>query len=484
MKRFFVVLLSLGLLAVLSSPVFAANAKFSGEFFLQGWYNKNASLIDKDYAAFPADPVYGQRNLRGSSAFYTQRLRMNVDFQVAKGLMLYTGFTALDRKWMGARTSTDPNAGSLVRSSDIEAENIAWETAYAQFFTPIGLFIIGNTVAGQFGTPFNDYIGWDNPVLVYYLAKGPWNLALSMKKSQDGQTADTYGPPTGTPIGAGTDFDTDSYTLQFQYRWSTGGAGFQFTESVSNKASTIYKVEQPFSIAYVRNQFGRVFVEDEVLWYWGGKYLEYQIPGMTDVKNGLGLSNYFNINVDLAPAKLGLMFVYSAGDDPTTGDKKEGGYHTALGNDRSFNPCLILFNEDYVRWFSTGNRGSRSATANNGVILGNAGGITAANPKGNGLGTHFDNVYFYQVYGNFKLSPKLDLSASVTYAYADEKPIGFISKKYGYEADMTLKYKIYDNLEYMLGAAYFWTGDYFKGTDPNVKLADNYLITHKLTLAF
>lgn len=49
---------------------------------------------------------------------------------------------------------------------------------------------------------------------------------------------------------------------------------------------------------------------------------------------------------------------------------------------------------------------------------------------------------------------------------------------------VTLKYKIYDNLEYMIGAAYLWTGDYFKGTNSNVKLSDNYLITHKLTLTF
>jgi len=36
----------------------------------------------------------------------------------------------------------------------------------------------------------------------------------------------------------------------------------------------------------------------------------------------------------------------------------------------------------------------------------------------------------------------------------------------------------------MLGAAYLWTGDYFKGTNANVKLSNNYLLTHKLTLTF
>ena len=93
------------------------------------------------------------------------------------------------------------------------------------------------------------------------------------------------------------------------------------------------------------------------------------------------------------------------------------------------------------------------------------------------------------------MTHKLDLGASYTYAYAYTKPTDnglstayggktFLSNNYGSEADVTMKYKIYDNLEYMIGAAYLWTGDYFKGTDPNAKLSNTYLLTHKLTLTF
>jgi hypothetical protein len=46
------------------------------------------------------------------------------------------------------------------------------------------------------------------------------------------------------------------------------------------------------------------------------------------------------------------------------------------------------------------------------------------------------------------------------------------------------KFKIYDNLEYMIGAGYLWTGDYFKGTDPNARIVNNYLVVHKLTVTF
>jgi len=446
MKRFYAVLLSLGLIVALCSSVFAAEVKFNGEFFLQGWYNKNAFLIDKDSAAGPGN--------RGSSAFYTQRLRMGINFEVTKGLKLVTRFDALERKWMAARKTVPANNG--VTTTDNEHENIGFEIAYVQFVTPIGIFIAGNMPAGQFGTPFNDYIGWDNPVIVWMMAKGPWVVSASLKKSQDGAAA-----PAGTAIGGGTDFDADSYTLKGEYKWKSGSAGVQLTEYRRRVASATYNLEIPFAILYAKNKFGRIFIEDEMLFNLGGKYLDYVNPAATDVKNDFALSNYFNINIDLSPANVGFLFVYSPGDDPATLDKKEGNYHASLGFDKSFNPCLILFNDDYLKWM--------------GAIAGNATSLT----------TNFDNVWFYQAYGSFQVTPKLNIGASFAYAYADEKPAAaYVSDKYGYEMDVTLKYKIYDNLEYMIGGAYLWTGDYFKGTNANVKLSDNYLITHKLTLTF
>ncbi|HRS88034.1 MAG TPA: hypothetical protein P5269_10455, partial [Syntrophales bacterium] len=60
----------------------------------------------------------------------------------------------------------------------------------------------------------------------------------------------------------------------------------------------------------------------------------------------------------------------------------------------------------------------------------------------------------------------------------------FVSDKIGTELDLIATYKIFDNLEYMLGAGYLWTGDYFKGFDTNNVVKDNYIITHKLTLNF
>jgi hypothetical protein len=135
-------------------------------------------------------------------------------------------------------------------------------------------------------------------------------------------------------------------------------------------------------------------------------------------------------------------------------------------------------------WFG----GDTDGTANTGMLTGNAG--------SKGIKTYIDNVWMYQIFGDYSATSKLNLTASFTYAYADKKPTMdmtkpvsaanpvFLSNKLGSELDFILKYKIYDNLEYMIGAAYLWTGDYFKGTDPNARLANDYLLTHKLTLTF
>ena len=111
-----------------------------------------------------------------------------------------------------------------------------------------------------------------------------------------------------------------------------------------------------------------------------------------------------------------------------------------------------------------------------------------------GQDTYMDNAWFYQIYAGFKPTPKLDLRGSVSYAYADKKPYSgwttagggteFLSDVYGTEIDLTAKYKIFDNLEYMLGFAYMITGDYFKGANANFNKSDNYMLMHQLTLTF
>ena len=89
--------------------------------------------------------------------------------------------------------------------------------------------------------------------------------------------------------------------------------------------------------------------------------------------------------------------------------------------------------------------------------------------------------------------PKLDAMLSVSYAVADKKPdpnnygITYSGGTYGWEVDVTGTYKITNNLSYMLGIGYLFTGDFFKGYNTpgqSNETVDNYLLVNKLVLTF
>ena len=58
--------------------------------------------------------------------------------------------------------------------------------------------------------------------------------------------------------------------------------------------------------------------------------------------------------------------------------------------------------------------------------------------------------------------PALDLGVSLSYAHADKKMFPEMKKDYGMELDVTATYKITNNLSYMLGVGYLWTGNYWR----------------------
>jgi hypothetical protein len=217
-----------------------------------------------------------------------------------------------------------------------------------------------------------------------------------------------------------------------------------------------------------------------------GIYIKWanQTPaGQKDIDIDWAWSTYWHVNYDLAPALIGAKFWYSRGDDPNTPYKLEGNIRQLVDNDGGMEPCLILWSKKY--------------TDQVGPI---AGAIPGPDPTYGEVGAQqlmywMQNMWFYQVYGKVDITPGLNVGASFTYAYADKKPTAnngpvsatnpeFVSAKYGKELDLTLRYKIYENLEYMIGAGYLWTGDYFKGTNPHAQIKNNYLAIHKLTLMF
>jgi hypothetical protein len=154
------------------------------------------------------------------------------------------------------------------------------------------------------------------------------------------------------------------------------------------------------------------------------------------------------------------------------GNKVEGNVAPFSGG-LDYNPCLILFN-----------------TQTMGYWVGDVSGHT-----GTTLDSEMMNVWFFQLKGGIKPMPKLDIMATLSYAEADQNGYvmtsattynTFPGKTYGTEFDVTGTYKITNNLSYMLGAGYLFTGDYFKGQDSagGAKVTDDFILINKLTLSF
>jgi hypothetical protein len=223
----------------------------------------------------------------------------------------------------------------------------------------------------------------------------------------------------------------------------------------SSYLSNVYVIDP-----YVKAKIGPVDLQAEVE-YWFGDAAKYEgyVINATNVSVG-ALSVFVDATATFGQFYAGGTFVYLSGDDPNTKDKIEGGININNGG-VDWEPCLILFNADLYYW---------------------AGYLYGYNNSA--FDSAMSNAWFFQGRAGVKPTSKWDVLLSLSYAQADKKPAGFTGGTYGTEVDLTATYKITDNLSYMVGGAYLFTGDYFKGTDGSNKVDDDYMLINKLTLSF
>ena len=490
MKKFWIVLIALGLVAAFSMSASAADVKFSGSYYIEGWYDDNHSLLDKS----DTSAITG----RGPIALYHQRLRVQTDFKVAEGLSLTTRFDALERNWGDRRergTSSTGSAGVSTAGTleDVsrnyyatgyastagtppsatvqDQANIEFERVYITANLPFGVLIAGYAEDIKWGTDFMDTVS-TRPLIKLIVPIGNFTLVGAVKKDLEGTMNNGYGTINTS--------DKDIYDLAGVFKWRSGEAGLLFEYLNDNKtkttttASYVQKIWGVFP--YFKQTFGPVFLEGEA-YYGAGMAADFEANTAGIQQKSLETyGGYLHAKVDLKPVYFGGRFIYMLGDDPGTANKQEGNMAFGLVAGQAFTPCLMLFNDPFY-------------TSMGGGLNGRAGAYAA----GNVLNQQFmDNVIFFQGYVGVKPVDKLDIMAAVAYAQAQKKPnstmapggVDYLSDVYGTEVDLTATYKIYDNLSYMVGFGYLFTGDYFKGTDVNAKLTNDYILMHRLTLTF
>ena len=437
MKRLWFLLLSLGIVAVFSMSAVAVDVKFSGEYFVSGMYMDKTTL---------------QKDVGTSTAFYYQRLRVQTDVVIAPGLTLTTRADIMERAWGATRSTPSSTLDNRSAGSRAENENIAFDWAYLKYMSPIGIFSAGYMSDGTWGTVFGNNLRTVGKLSYTNMSINNFQLIIQACKFVDGD----YSAINTSGV---TDADSNVGYVMGIYTWKTGEAGIlgvfarnATTRPTADPYKRQYYIAEPYAIA----KFGPLTVQAELQYAWG-KYKEYD-NGTADI-NLSQLAGFLDATVQVAPFYFGATFVYLQGDDPATTDKAEGGI--LFGGD-DFNPCLILWNFDRRYW--VGAMTGQGTSTDSGLSMSNA--------------------WFYQARVGVKPIDKLDIMTSVSYAYADKKPTGYNSGEYGWEVDLTATYKITNNLSYMLGVGYLFTGDYFKGATTGTSLNNDYIVTNKLTLTF
>ncbi len=447
MKKLLIVLLSLGLVLAFSMTASALDVKFSGQYYLSGVYRANSTAAKEDDAT--------------SRAFFYTRTRIQPVFTIAEGLTFTMRLDALEKQW-GQTNFKNVNYSDETLSRKQNPtyepgrgvqENVEFERAYVTFKTAIGGFQVGYQSADEWGTAFSDS-GTTRPRIVYQLPLGPVTMQAIYEKFYESDTAEPYGAAKRH-----VDADYDTYALAPVYNFKGGNAGLliKYYANASQRDPSLgaYRSNTYLIAPYMKATFGPVYIEAE-LDYWGGKAAEFDAGGSDkDLESWAG---YIKAQGNFGPAFVGFQYGYASGDDGADATKSK---RYPGGGGTSWNPALLLMNDDLNTW--------------------GGGGAGTSNPTG--ITSKKYNMMLANLYGGFKVTPKFQIDGAVTWAKANEVADHW-DEDLGFEFDLSFTYKIYDNLSYMAGAAYLVTGDYFKYGVAGKEVDNDYLLINKLTLSF
>jgi hypothetical protein len=337
------------------------------------------------------------------------------------------------------------------------------------------MFMVGYQDDGAWGTVFGDSSVPQGGFTWVIQKSGLTAFIQILKIKEQNRTAKL----SSTAV----DNDTDKYQAGVVYEWKGGEAGLLgvYYRDRSSRPDTgargnIYVLE-PYAIV----KLGPVKIQAEVDYAFGKIRYDDLVGYDMKIDN---LAGWIDATADLKMFYFGGTFAYVAGNDWNDPNKVKGGFLTG-GMD--WNPTLLLFNNEREYWA--------------GPIAGNNNTSTSNNTMAQIFGiddTGMYNAWFFQARAGVRPIDKLDIMASVSYAMADDKThflsalLGdIVSSDYGWEIDLIGTYKITNNLTYMLGAGYLFTGDYFKGapidysfTSTPHDVRDNFIILNKLTLTF
>ena len=463
MKRFATIAIALSAVLLIAAPAMALDTTFSGEFLVRGFHNDHQGL----------------RNTDGQSNYMDGRFRLKTVFQIADNLKLTARLDALDEKVWG--DSDSPDATGLGQD---ESSNIDFDRAFMSLDVLGGTLDIGRMGGmgpDEFGTSFVDDVDATLDRIRYTLALGDFTFTASVDKVANGDAGDftqsdgdrtgynvagVYSLPKGH-FGLLMHYDTDNVRpdldgdgMPDMLDWNDDGIGDQ---DADRKSFTVNPyVDLP--VTDTINLRGEVKFE---LGTW-----EYDVGPDDEIKRLIGNVEMSKALGTSTPAGIVAGWMYMAGDyDSTAADFMVG----------NFGPGTYA--DDYEqRWFGGGPGPDWERV----WILTNDADLGASMLGGVGNLIHGAGRYGANLlYVGLTLSPleNLDLEMLFASSTAADVPGGW-GDEHGLEWDVSLSYKLTENLTYRAVAAYLSVGNFWKLGDDTVELEDTFSIFNQLALTF
>ena len=390
-----------------------------------------AMAIDADFSGYYNvrgfyDSHYGLRDTDASSAYMDMELELNTVFKVTDNLSLTTKILGLSGKKWG--------------DSDDYGEDLDIDHVYMTIKTDFGKFDIGRMAAGTFGTSFmnNEY---EADRIKYTKVIDDLTLLAIFQKSAEGDAGRLV-----------SDADKDVYWLAGSYKIEdiAGGllCGF-VNDKTTDDASYQGYVLDP----YITAKIGPLALQGEVVYMFGKT--DYDAAGQDDLDKK-ELAYNLEATYDLGMASVQAGYAFFSGDVKDDDDDKA---FSGWGGDRQWEKLFIL------------------TTDENDYLASDLGGV--------GNLSQYPECGAKIYYAGVGVTPmeNLQLGFIVGLADADEVPAG-VEDDIGIEYDLTLNWKIYDNLTYSAIAAYLDAGDIWQGGDATIDIENTYALFHQLELTF
>ena len=426
MKKFAIIAVAICAAFIMAAPAMAIDADFSGAYSVRGFYNSHVNLRDN-----------------ASDAYMNMCLELNTVFKVTDNLSLTTRIMGLEDKNWGDSDDASSTIDPAVLPDIPVTDDLDLDYVYMTIKTDFGKFDIGRMLGGPLGNDFADF-EYEADRIKYTKVIDNFKVVAIFQKWVEGDS----------PSTAVADQDREDYYLCGGYAAEDIAAGLavEFTNDkrIATQTTRTYILDP-----YFNAKFGALALQGEVFYKFGDT--EYDAAGLDDLdKDAIAYNLEASYDLGMASVMAGYAF-FSGDNDPLDDEDNEFEYGVGDNWRRLF---ILTSDEDPV-------------------LCGNLGG--AGNLSWTGGNTQYGAKIYYAG-ASFMPMENLQLGLVVGLADADEVPAG-VEDDYGTEYDLTLNWKIYDNLTYRAIAAFLDAGDIWKGPGTD-DIENTYALFHELKLTF